>query len=487
MSSVFPRLSRPQYPSSPEVLLSALAWSTVPRAADFQNVGLIYARRHGTAATRVTINQTKPREAELFEFCGALMEAGVKDRRGELSQSTAEAIANSLEGTPSSKGVGFASSAVGIAGALLQDPVGGLATKNPPPFALLINTIYHLGGGNSEATASELWFHAARYHATSSPLCKLEQALAQSVLVPYLASKEGWPPLEPIQASVARPGAAPEWWNAEVLEGNVPTPFSWFRASWDRLCSKDWYERLPPRRWASWAMCLLRHGLAFTFLWEANFYFEIARGIADPESDPSLVAKYALVPVRPLIPYRTGTVSQMDVQPTFKKMLEIGLGCRNALHEISKEFGIAECQSLPSLVETFRSTLTPTHKSQISAALSGAGDLGGIPNLLETVRYSLLARESEGAADNYSLLRNVSRRYYHVSPGAEWIVVMSAMSAPSGPNSTVRLGDLTQSLKGLGFQPRTDFLLGELERAGLCVSAPDGDEGIEINLGFGGN
>jgi len=71
-----------------------------------------------------------------------------------------------------------------------------------------------------------------------------------------------------------------------------------------------------------------------------------------------------------------------------------------------------------------------------------------------------------------------------VAPAPEWIVVMSAMSV-ARPSDTLRLGDVQRSLGEIGLKPRMDFLIGELERAGLCASASDGDEGIEINLGFG--
>lgn len=488
MSSTFPDLRRPQYPSSPEVLLSALAWSTVPRAHDpdeEKSVGLIYGRKKSTGKRAVNIAETKPQGEALEAFCAALLEAGAHDLDGQMPLKIGQAIANSLDGTPPSKGVGLASSSIGLAGALLQDPIGGLGVQNPPNFAQLINTIYRLGSSDAASSASEAWFGAAKYHAEGGRLHNLEVALVNSALAKYLQDSSEWPPSQPRISTLARASDAPIWWQGEVIEPNIQTPFSWFRTSWDRLCSCEWYEKLPSRRWASWAICLLRHALAFTFLWEANFYCEIAKGAVDKKTESKAVARRALVPVRPLIPYRTGTISQMDVQPTFKRMLEIGLGCMNALKALGEEVEL-ESESLPAIIEKLRESQTDEHKSRLINALSGSGEIGGMSNLLETVRYSLLARESEVQADNYSLLRNVSRRFYHVAPGPEWIVVMSAMSAADGPNSTVRLGDLIQSLKGLGFQPRIDFLLAELERAGLCASAPDGDEGIEINLGFGG-
>ena len=61
---------------------------------------------------------------------------------------------------------------------------------------------------------------------------------------------------------------------------------------------------------------------------------------------------------------------------------------------------------------------------------------------------------------------------------------MASMAASASDN--VRLGDVLSTLRDLGLQPRIDVLCAQLERAGLCASAADGDEGVEVRLGFGG-
>lgn len=169
----------------------------------------------------------------------------------------------------------------------------------------------------------------------------------------------------------------------------------------------------------------------------------------------------------------------MDVMPSIKKLLTQGLACRRAIIEATKGLD-AEPADLASLVLALRDV----PPESIRSALVGASRPAGLPNLIETVRYALLARSSLDAPDHHALLKVVSRNYTHVAPAPEWIVVVSAMAA-RGPSDLVRLGDVQASLEALGFKPRLDFLLEALERAGLCASAPDGDEGIEINLGFG--
>lgn len=478
MAFEFPDLRRPQYPSSPEVLLSALAWSVIPRATGFTDIGLIYHRKESRATRGVTIEQTMPRGNSLEAFRESLQLNGLTTVEGGLPLSAAEAVADALLGVKPPKGVGYASSAIGLSGALLQDPIGGLATKNPPNFANLLNTMYALGGSSEEPSAAGLWFEVARHYSVTGKLKALENALAATTLKRFLPDGE-WPPAMPQPVKGSGPDAMPAWWKSDVIAAGTGTPFSWFRTSWSRLCSPEWYEILPPRRWAGWAVCVLRNAIGFAFLWEANFFLELARGIADKEREPATVARWALNPTRPLVPYQRGGIAQMDVMPSIRRLLTQGLACRKAIIEEAGKIH-DEPVNLANLVEKLR-TADP---KAIKVALGGGGDKGGLPNLIETVRYSLLARSALDMPDHYGLLKVVSRNYTHVAPAPEWIVVMSAMAAP-GPSDVVRLGDVQQSLEDIGFKPRIDFLLGELERAGLCASASDGDEGIEINLGFG--
>jgi len=482
MTFAFLDLKRPQYPSSPEVLLSALAWSVVPRAPEHQATGLIYDRRESSARLRVKIDQTKPKGDALEVFRRALLERGLVSADGTLPLYVAEAAADAMLGAQPIKGVGTSSSSIGLCGALLQDTVGALATRNPPNFAQLLNTMYALGG-NIGPTAAELWFGVAKHYSGQPRLSAVDSALAETSLRRYLGNPT-WPPTRPEPVASSKPTDVPDWWKSEVWARGIGTPFSWFGTSWRQLCSPEWYKTLPPRRWSGWAVCVLRNAIGFGFLWEANFYLELARGVVDSARDPATTARWALVPTKPLVSHQQGSTSQMDVMPAIKQLLSKGLACRKAILEAAAELETPP-ENLGQLIAALRVDASATAREAIRTALIGAGDRGGLPNLLETVRYSLLSRGSPEAPDHHSLLRVVSRNYTHVSPGPEWIVVISAMAA-QGPRSPLRLGDVRNSLEALGFKPRIDFLLGQLERAGLCASASDGDEGIEINLGFAG-
>lgn len=477
MAFEFMDLRRPQYPSSPEVLLSALAWSMVRRGEANASEGLIYERHRRKRG--VVVNETFPRQEALDRYRQGLIGAGLHDLNGTLTEEEARACALALKGLTPEKGAGTASSAVGLGVALMQDPVGGLSVPNPPNFANLLNTMYALGGGG-DTTAAERWYEAAAHHSKDRKLAAIERPLVQSVLTRFLADSE-WPVADPCPEKSSIPKAIPTWWREEILNASVGTPFSWFCESWNRLCSPEWYETLPARRWTGWAVCILRTALGFSFLWEANFYAELARGALDKDRDATHAVQRAISPPSPLVPYQRGSVSQMDVMPAIRRLLSVGLASRKAIEAVATDAPV-EVATLQQFVEWLRESDTEA----LSAALAGSGDAGGLSNLLETVRYSLLERGSDSTRDHHGLLKVVSRRFTHVAPGAEWIVVMSAM-ASSGTRDALRLGDVQKSLESLGFKPRIDFLLAELEKAGLCATAADGDEGIEINLGFGAN
>jgi hypothetical protein len=440
---------------------------------------LIYKRTGGRKKKKVVIEQTIPYGESLHGFREGLQKQRWFINEGEdLPMMVAEAAADAMLGTKPQKGVGYASSAIGLAGALLQDPIGSLATERPPNFANLLNTMHTLGGPHGDQTAATRWFEVARHYSATARLKDMEDAFAGTTLKLFLPDG-AWPPIAPQAAPGSEPEPVPGWWRDSVVFPGIGTPFSWFRESWDRLCSPAWYQILPPRRWAGWAVCVLRNALGFAFLWEANFFLELARGVADSKRDPATVASWALNPTRPLVPYQRGGIAQMNVMPSIRTLLTQGLACRKAIIEAAGKLD----HEPPSLVELVIALRNVAPKP-IEAALVGGGYTGGLSNLIETVRYSLLTRSSQDAPDHHALLRVVSRNYTHVAPGPEWIVVMSAM-ASTGPSDVVRLGDVRRSLEDIGFKPRIDFLLGELERAGLCASASDGDEGIEINLGFG--
>jgi hypothetical protein len=487
MANLFAELPRPQYPSSPEVLISALAWSLFPRRKGEGGYGLIYDRDNLGEGRK--IERTMPVNPDgnpVAEWVSRLAEGGIKPLVGNGEDRVAMAVARAMVGTVPKKGVGKPSSAMGIAGALLQDPVGALGVPNPPNFAKLINTIYALGatGDGPFLTASDRWLEAATRYAMEPSIKTIENAFVHASLKMHLdLDCSTWPPTDLVLTEVAKPDILPTWWEAKGFSPSA-TPFGWFHDSWDNLCSKSWTDQLSPRRWTSWATCVLRHALAFSFLWESNFFKEVAHGVIRKGVNLEDIARNALHPPRPLVPWQRGSISEMDVKPGIRGLLSSGLACRAQLMEMAG--GMPKVANLIEAIAWLRENSTPAGVATLREAYSGKKEGAGFSNLKETVEYALLCRSSDDAGDGdyYSLLRTVSRNFAHVDPAPEWIVVMVAMSS-RGPGDPVRLGDVLRTMRNLGLHPRIDNLVSELEKAGLCASAADGDEGIEINLGFG--
>src|SRR5690606_24940118 len=128
-----------------------------------------------------------------------------------------------------------------------------------------------------------------------------------------------------------------------------------------------------------------------------------ARGVLDRERDEKHAVHRAISPPSPLVPYQRGGESQLDVMPAIRRLLSVGLACRKAIEAAAREAP----QALGGL-QQFIKWLRASNTKPLSAALAGGGDTGGLPNLLETVRYSLLERGSPSVRDHHGLLKVVS-------------------------------------------------------------------------------
>lgn len=228
--------------------------------------------------------------------------------------------------------------------------------------------------------------------------------------------------------------------------------------------------------------------MAFGFLWEAWFYGEIARALVGPAADAKespLIA--ASGRARPLLPWlNKGTISGRDIKPRLRHSLKSGLACQELVETIGERFAGRGPATILGLVATLRKNATKAEIDEARNAIAGRVQPRGLKNLVETVEYSLLCRrESGAAADHYGLTRTVSRRFTHVSPSPEWLVVIASLAA-LGPSQTCRLADVLGFVRSLGLQPPIDVVTAELERVGMCASAPDADEGLLVSPAFGG-
>ena len=75
---------------------------------------------------------------------------------------------------------------------------------------------------------------------------------------------------------------------------------------------------------------------AFSFLWESNFFKEVAHGVIRNGATVKDMARNALRPPKPLIPWQRGSIlSEVDVKPGIRGLLFSGLACRTQLLKMS--------------------------------------------------------------------------------------------------------------------------------------------------------
>ena len=485
-------LRRPQYPPTPDVLQSALAWSFFQRPSGA--AALIFERLAQVGPRTLIISSTRPDSGEYKDaWRDALINNGVMSYGRPDALAVSQAVAGSIRGIEPVKGAGVPAAPIGPACALLTDASGAMATANPPNFAQLINQLFRLGVSVEEpdsSLASEMWYHALTRSASRGALSAIDRSVFEAViqrLIPSAGRVADWPPRDVIPNDTTLPDNVPNWWKSADFDPSQ-TPFGWFRVAWSRLCSPDWVDVLPPRRWCDWASCVLRQAIAFGFLWEAHFYRTMARVVLGGESlledgsDP-----FAILSGRPLIEWgTTGSISARDVKPRIRAQLRTGLACREVFSDAEWKFDSRRSSSLADVVRHIKARARGPFIQDLRTALHDGPKPPGLKNLIETVEYSLLCRRDIGSsADYYGLTRTVSRRFTHIAPAPEWLVVIASLSA-TAPRQTCRLADVLISLRALGLGVRIDTVTAELERVGMCAGAPDADEGLLVSPAFGG-
>lgn len=298
-----------------------------------------------------------------------------------------------------------------------------------------------------------------------------------------------WPP-PPDALRPPIPGVKwPPWWDSKVASR---TPFGWLARAWPRLCGPSWTAVLPPRRWADWASAVLRTGLAFGYLWEANFFRSIGRAVLRSQAGEAgqdlLAVREAMFETEPLFPWDGVPEAEAgNVYPRLRAILRTGLRCRQLLvQELSGHVPGKAPDSLGGAMREAIKAATANDQlvREIRSAFAPGPTPPGFNNLWEFVIYSLQARgKKDSGSDPNGFLRPTGSRTLLVEPGPEWLVVLAALSSP-GPGLPCRLADLLGDLASLGLRPRLAAVVSELKRAGLCEGSPDADEGILVHSPF---
>lgn len=484
-------LNRPEYVVNPELFQVALAWQCMGKVTDDSGKKSAFAyTREGSDPKSMSITRTKPvgphagTNAENAYFESLAEELGLTPEKGRI---VGEAIANSLAGIKSPKAKGQCALPITLQTALLQDTRGVSGKPNPSNLGLNIDVMYWLGGGKKHASASEAWWTLQ-----ASLSGDFASSWIAKVTSDHILQKSVKQALEnACNDESVRPrvdGSPPAW----LLAWQGGTPFSWFASAWDTLCEKAWHKALPLRRWSDWASCVLRTGVGLGFLWEMNFYSQLAAGLLDKDLESKLVSDLALDTSTGLMSWDDNLgIASRDVASYLKRLVQRGTGAMNAVDKLITDYeaklapaAFADDEDgLTKWVTVARECLNDEMRKKLSSAVTESRSTGW-NNTEETIRYALLCRDPFGRnADYYGLLRKHGSRYTIVAPSSEWLVVIASLAARN-PGGEIHLDDLLRALHAMGLKPGYQTLITEVERAGLGRGSHDADEAISVIAAF---
>jgi hypothetical protein len=376
----------------------------------------------------------------------------------------------------------------------------GLVNKpDPPELADAIETMGWLGGALQEGAVARSLL--TLFGSASNPRDGTTGAVEW--LLPQIAAHAwsclpaqfdkpttGWPVWPTVCASpaVTRP-------ESPVKEFRR-TPFFWFWSKWKTLNDPEnnWHERLPARRFTDWALCLLRTGLAFSYLWEAEFFCRLHEMVVrriSPASVPtanrvrSLFHEGAVLATiePPAIP-----ASQKSIWPATADLIARGRKARIQIND-SLSDSDSDSQRLPpgaflDAIDQWIAGLTVEELQTAGVRLRVTASTAN--NQKEFVKYLLLPRSSDDdsmdQADFYALAQTNGRHTWF-RPGPEWLVVITSLLCHR-PGGQCTLGELNDDLMSLGVRAERSVLVGLLEEAGLSSDSPDADDALVIRSGF---
>ena len=244
------------------------------------------------------------------------------------------------------------------------------------------------------------------------------------------------------------------------------------------------------RRFVDWALCLLRTGLAFSYLWEAEFYCRLHERIAiragTMASTPTNRLHTLLTTGVPLATIEPPSVpaSQKGIWPATAELIARGWKARSLIFEEIEGEQVPAGTTFLEVLDNWVAGLSSNRLATMGAPLQTTPRMAN--NQKEFVRYLLLPRSSDDdsvdQADFYYLACSSSRHAWF-QPGPEWLVVVTSLLCVQ-PGGQCTLGELTSDLACLGVRVERSVLVGLLEEAGLTTDSPDADNALVIRSGF---
>ena len=498
-------LQRPEYANQVEALLTDLLWrspgsslSSLTSAKSAMDFLAALNREALPPPNRLVPSTTKRSNNAVVE---TLPFAQLTDLTGivDLRPGDPNPVPAFLNSIMAPKAAGSRSTAcVPLHGdaAALQTLHGLVNKKAPPALGSIIETVGVLGGSGANGRVASSFIGALA--SSDSPTDGLTGFTNQ--VVPAIAAttwaglrtlgtfREDWPawagvkPLKPAESAPSTPVAKLE-----------RTPFRWFWNKWQVLCDPavGWVDKLPARRFADWASCILRTALAFSYIWEAEFFTRVHQAVvakhrmhgADPYTDLRLMLQDGAV-LASLQPSAV-PASQKEAWRPMSALLSRGGEVRRLLEDYltpgeAAPTGATAFEMMKSWIESL-AAVDLNHLAQKPEVGTASAK-----NQKEFVRYLLLPRSSDvdtvDQADYYYLMRRNSSNSW-LSPGPEWIVVIASLVA-GRPGGQCTLGMLSEDLGNLGIRTERAILVALLEEAGLTTDSPDADSALIIQAGF---
>jgi hypothetical protein len=382
--------------------------------------------------------------------------------------------------------------------ASLQTLHGLVNKESPANLALAIEVMGWLGGAPARGQVAAAFIQV--FQAIPMPkegatglLDTLSNVIAQHVWsgLPALTGRSqdpawpSWPRVRPVA-----PGSS----LTASLAACTKTPFAWFWRKWARLTdpSTGWYEVLPARRFVDWAMCLLRTGLAFSYLWEAELYTRLHERISErlrgtaPTGGIDRVRSMLTdgVVLAAFEPPRIPASQKATWEATAELLARGYVAREEFLSVIGDNTAAPPGGTVADILDAWVQALAPKDLEELGRALHVPRRTAN--NQKEFVKYLVLPRASNDdlldQADFYNVARTNGRSTWF-QPGPEWLVVITSLLCER-PGGECTLGDLVEDLASLGVRVDRSVLVGLLEESGLSTDSPDADNALVIKSGF---
>ena len=471
--------------------MSELAWSLTPGGSpqridpNYGPAGIAYSDRGTRKNSR--IKTTRPESSDR-RFCAVadLLKDSLRLQSKQDAVDATSILLEELEAPASAGATRTVATPLTIQAALLQDRRGVTGKNNPANVALILEQMYRLGGGC--VSVSGRWASALLSAGPAGLPVWASDAIAEIVPATFLDSIGS---LERSADCVKLKQLRQPAWLSQYRR----TPFHWFASSWDRLCSDDWIDKMPRRRWTDWAACIARTAIATGFMFEMHMARRMIAAIVSSE-DPESEVRSAMDESNRLFTWDDGLQRvAADVGPSMNRLAAVGTECLSLLANlVAPEHGNVRVpapflfddrpKGLCEWLVAARSAIASDNervREEVSYALD-AKRSGSANNIWETMRYSLLDRSESGADDLYALLRSAGR-FTWIEPGQEWLVTVASLQA-LGPGRLSRLTDLREALSAIGIEASQQTLVARLESFGLARSSHDADDALEIMSGF---